>query len=396
MNILKKKYNSLLKQISTQHIRNLYYDISWETRLIGIKGARGVGKTTMMLQRIKLAFPDTSKVLFVSLDDIWFANHSLNDLAEQCIEDGITHLFIDEVHRLPGWERQIKNIYDFYPQLSIVFTGSSLLEIDHSIGDLSRRCLLYFMPGLSFREYLEFENIRFDKITLSEILYNHRSIVQEITREIDILKLFHKYLKHGFYPFYKTETETNYLIRVNNIISSVVDYDIPAIANVEYTTLVKAKQLLGIMASQPPSPLNATNISNLMGITTNQLIKIFSLLNRGEILRLLYYKSERDPKSLSKPQKVLFNNPSMLYALGYADKGKARESFFAAMMSVQHEIAYPIKGDLIVDGRYLFEIGRSTKGFTQIKNIPDSFVAADDIEFGYANKIPLWLFGFLY
>lgn len=396
METLKRQYKALLKHIQTDCVRNLYNEISWNTRLIGIKGARGVGKTTMMLQRIKLAIPDTSTALYVSLDDIWFASHSLMDLAEQAETEGITHLFIDEVHRLPGWERQIKNIYDFHPGINVVFTGSSLLEIDHSVADLSRRCLMYSLPGLSFREYLEFEGMRYEPLALSEILYDHNNLASAIAGRCDVLKLFAKYLRHGFYPFYKTETETDYLIRVNNMIASVIDYDIPAVDNVEYATLVKAKQLLGVMAAQTPSQLNASQTARMMDVTNNQLIKILSLLERSQILRLLYYKAERNPKSMVKPQKVLIDNPSLLYALGYADKGKVRESFFAAMMARGHEVAYPKNGDLMVDGRYLFEVGGAKKGFSQIKDIPDSFVVADDLEIGLGNRIPLWLFGFLY
>ncbi len=206
METLTRQYNRLLNHTSTKHIRHLYNEVSWGTRLVGIKGARGVGKTTMMLQRIKLAFPDTSKALYVALDDIWFASHSLLDLAEMAEGKGITHLFIDEVHRLPGWERQIKNVYDFYPDMSIVFTGSSLLEIDQSTADLSRRCLMYSMPGLSFREYLAFEGLELAKVSLQDILYNHERLASELTAGMDILKSFGKYLRHGFYPFYTNET----------------------------------------------------------------------------------------------------------------------------------------------------------------------------------------------
>jgi predicted AAA+ superfamily ATPase len=180
------------------------------------------------------------------------------------------------------------------------------------------------------------------------------------------------------------------------MISSVIDYDIPAVENVAYATLLKAKQLLIIMASQSPSPINANATACAMDVTQNQLVKILSLLERSQILRLLYYKSERNPKSMAKPQKVLLDNPSLLYALGYADLGKVRESFFAAMIAKGHEVAYPKDGDLLVDGRYLFEVGGSRKSFKQIKDLPDSFVVADDIEFGVGNKLPLWLFGFLY
>ncbi len=396
MDTLQRQYLRLLRLTSTKIVRDLYNSISWDARLIGIKGARGVGKTTMLLQRIKLAFPDPKTALYVSLDDVWFAGHSLLDLAETATEKGITHLFIDEVHRLPGWERQIKNLYDFFPDLHVVFTGSSLLEIDHSVADLSRRALIYTLPGLSFRQYLEFQGKRFESVELTDILYNHMQITAEITRDVDIVSEFHKYLRHGFYPFYTTESETDYLIRVNNMISSVIDNDIPTVEKIEYATLIKAKHLLTIIATQTPSPLNAKRTSEMLDVSTNQLIKILSLLERSQILRLLYYKSERNPNSMAKPQKVLFNNPSLLYALGYADTGKVRETFFAAMLAENHDIAYPKAGDLVVDNRYLFEVGGARKGFDQIKDIPDSFVAADDLDSGLGNKIPLWLFGFLY
>ncbi len=396
MDIIKRQYLRLLGLTTTEYVRDLYNNVSWDARLIGIKGARGVGKTTLMLQRIKLSFPDPSKALYVSLDDIWFSGHSLTDLGEKAEAEGITHLFIDEVHRLPGWERQIKNLYDFFPKLHVVFTGSSLLEIDHSIADLSRRCLMYSLPGLSFREYLEFQGEKHGKLTLQEILYEHSKHATRISAGNDIVKKFHRYLKHGFYPFYTTETVDDYLIRVKNIVSAVIDYDIPAVEKIEYNTLVKAKHLLSIIASQTPSTLNASMTAGLLGVTVNQLIKILSLLERSQILRLLYYKTERSPKSMAKPQKIIFDNPSTVYALGEPDKGKVRETFFASMLSIGHEVAYPMQGDLIIDNRYLFEIGGASKGFTQIKDMPDSFVAADDIEIGFGNKIPLWLFGFLY
>lgn len=396
MDTLKRLYLRLLRLTSTEIIRDLYHTISWNARLIGIKGARGVGKTTMMLQRIKLAFPDPKKALYVSLDDVWFASHSLIDLAEMASKQEITHLFIDEVHRLPQWERQIKNLYDFFPDIHVVFTGSSLLEIDHSVADLSRRALIYTLPGLSFRQYLEFQGKRFERIELTDILHNHLTLASGISQEINVLPEFRKYLKHGFYPFYTTETETDYLIRVNNMISSVIDNDIPTVEKIEYATLLKAKHLLTIIATQTPSPLNAKRTSEMLDVSTNQLIKILSLLERSQILRLLYYKSERNPNSMAKPQKVLFNNSSLLYALGYADTGKVRETFFAAMMAEDHDIAYPKAGDLIVDNRYLFEVGGARKSFDQIKDIPDSFIAADELDCGIGNKIPLWLFGFLY
>lgn len=396
MKTLRRQYLRLLERTSTEYVRDFYNEVSWNARLVGIKGARGTGKTTLMLQRIRLAFPDPSKALYVSLDDIWFAGHTLMDLGEQAYAEGVTNLFIDEVHRLPGWERQIKNLYDFYPDIHVVFTGSSLLEIDHSIADLSRRCLMYSLRGLSFREFLEFQGLKLQPLKLADVLYEHQRVAAEILERVNVRKMFAKYLTHGFYPFYKTETEADYLTRVNNMVATVIDYDIPAVENVEYATLIKAKHLLTIIASQTPSPMNAKATAEMLGVSVNQLIKILSLLERSQILRLLYYKTERSPKSMAKPQKVIFDNPSIVNALGFADKGKIRETFLASMLSVAHEVAYPRKGDLFVDNRYLFEVGGGGKGFSQIKDIPDSFVAADGLEIGFGNKIPLWLFGFLY
>lgn len=395
MNTLLKRSEHLIRQTPLKYIRGIYEKISWEARLVGIKGARGTGKTTMMLQRIKLALAPES-ALYVSLDDLWFANHSLLDLADELQKRGITHLFVDEVHRMKEWERQIKNIYDFYPELHIVFTGSSLLQIDHSVADLSRRCLFYELPGLSFREYLQFEDYSCEPLTLQDILYRHEEICPNITAGIDILKLFRKYLRHGFYPFYVTEGEANYLLRVRNIISTVVDYDIPAVENVEYATLLKLKRLIAMMASQTPSPLNAQNTALMLEVTKNQLVKLLSLLERADILRLLYYKSEINPKAMVKPNKVLFNNTSLLYALDHADLGRVRETFLASSLSVGHELGYPKNGDLLVDRRFVIEVGGAGKTYRQIADLPDSFIAADDIEFGLGNKIPLWLFGFLY
>lgn len=396
MDILKHRCEILLKHTSTKYVRSLYYGIDWSCRLIGIKGARGVGKTTMFLQRILLAFPDRSKALYISLDDIWFASHTLLEVAEEASSRGITHLFIDEVHRMKGWERQIKNIYDFFPNLFVAFTGSSLLVIDNSIADLSRRAIIYELPGLSFREYLSLEGYTFPEISLSDILYDHNDISNKIISETDILKSFKKYLLTGYYPFYITESKESYLIRVRNILAGVIDLDIPAVADVEYSTLQKLKRLVGIMAAQHPSPLNAKATAEMLEVTNAQLIKLLSLLSRSQILRLLYFNNEVDPKSLRKPQKVLFSNTSILYALGNADLGKVRESFLASMLAVRHEIGYTKEGDLRVDCRYLIEVGGAGKGFSQIADLPDSFVAADDITTGFGNKIPLWLFGFLY
>ena len=395
MDILRIQQDNIIKSTSLEHVREFYNEIEWDDRLIGIKGARGVGKTTLMIQRMKLAFPNLENVRYISLDNIWFSTHSLMDYVDSVFKDGVTHIFMDEIHHLDRWEQYLKNIYDSYPGLHIVFTGSSLLEIDHSIADLSRRLLMYDMPGLSFREYLEFKGCKYPKFSLSEILYDNIKLTNSVNPEQNMVRKFHSYLRHGYFPFFLKERETEYLSRVANIVSTVIERDIPSMENIDYVSLMKAKQLLGILAEQTPSTLNIEKTARNMDISKNLLLKLLFLLDKSQILRLLYYKNERSPKSLAKPQKILFDNTSIAYSLGVAEIGKVRESFLASAFR-GHIIGYPLKGDLLVDNRYLFEVGGSGKGFYQIANLPDSFIAADDMEWGFGNKIPLWLFGFLY
>lgn len=398
MELLERIYKRLLTHTDTNFYRFLYEKIDWTQPLIGIKGQHGVGKTTMMLQRIKTTDPTGDKSFYASLDNMWFANHSLLDLAEEMNTRGIVNLYLDEVHRLPGWERQIKNIYDSHPELHVVFTGSSLLVIDHSIGDLSRRVAMYDLPGLSFREFLLLERKKetLAPISFNEILYNHEKIAPGLCGDIDMPARFHEYMKKGYYPYFKTMTTTDFYGRLGNAISSVIESDIPMVEKkIDYETLLKAKRLLAIIAGSLPYIPNMTSLSGVMGTSRSQLIRLFDLLDRAGLIRQLFL-SAKGPKSLAKPQKILLNNSSLMYALDAPQIGAARESTFASLLSADHSVGFAKDGDFIVDGRYLFEVGGKGKGFAQIRNIPDSFVVADDIEFGFGNKIPLWLFGFLY
>ena len=397
MEILRRRYKKLLSDVKNDIHRFLYYEIDWTQPLIGIKGQRGVGKTTLMLQRIKDSDPLGDSSFYASLDNLWFAEHSLIDLAEILIKQGVSNLYLDEVHRLPGWERQIKNLYDSYPELHIVFTSSSLLVIDHSIADLSRRASMYSLPGLSFREFLMFEGINsFDRLTLSDILYSHETIAPSISSGVDILSYFHRYLAKGYYPFYKSMGKDDYYSRLVQTISTVIDSDIPAVENrIDYETLIKAKRLISIIAGSQPYQPNMSTLAGLMGTNRSQLLKLLDLLNRAGIIRQIF-TSLGNAQSLAKPQKVLLDNPTLMHALEATKIGAERESIFASFLSVCHRVNFAKDGDFIIDNRYLFEIGGKGKGFAQIRDIPDSFVAADDIEFGFGNKIPLWLFGFLY
>ena len=269
MDILRIQQDNLIQSTSLAHVRDFYEEIEWKDRLIGIKGARGVGKTTLMIQRMKLAFPNLEEVRYISLDNIWFSNHSLIDYVYSVYKEGITHIFIDEIHHLERWEQYLKNIYDSFPELHIVFTGSSLLEIDHSIADLSRRLLMFDMPGLSFREYLEFKGCKYPKFSLSEILYDNIKLTNSVNPEQNMVRKFHSYLKHGYFPFFLKGRETEYLSRVAKIVSTVIEKDIPSMENIDYVSLMKAKQLLGILSEQTPSTLDLEKIAMNMAISKN-------------------------------------------------------------------------------------------------------------------------------
>ena len=396
MQRLLENYNRLLGEKLPSSFRYLYDVINWDNRLIVLKGARGVGKTTMLLQHISRSFEDSAKALYVSADHIWFANHSLIDLAEYHYIHGGTHLFIDEVHKYPNWQQEIKNIYDSYPRLNVVVTGSSMLRLEHALGDLSRRCKLYTMRGLSFREYLKLENIAdWQVLPLEEIIQHHTQIAGRLTGQVKVLGYFEQYLRHGYYPFYQEEGN-GFGERLQRVINTVISEDIPAIVKVEYETIYKLKQLLAILSEQSPYTLNVSALARVLETSTSQVMKLIDLLSEAAIIRRLFSK-ERSMKMLQKPEKVLFDNSNIMYALSQeVDQGTLRETFFADMLSYSHSISMPQKGDLLVDKQLLFEVGGRTKGYKQIANIPDSYVVADGIDIGFENKIPLWMFGLLY
>ena len=398
METLFRAYNRRLEETQTHYLRYLYNSIDWNERLIGIKGAKGVGKTTMLLQHIRLTFTDRSRAFYVSLDNIWFSSHTLSELVEYLYTHGVTHLFLDEVHKYHTWIHELKNIYDDYPRLYIVFTGSSLLEIDQAEGDLSRRLRIYMLHGLSFREYLEITNTaHLPVLPLQDILSGHMQQASAITATLKVLPYFEQYLRTGYYPFFlETSSPESYFERLQQVISTVIENDIPAVEKIEYETLQKAKRLLMILAQSAPFTPNIANLCTLLSTTRNQLIHLLSLLERAALIRQLH-ADNKGLKALGKPDKILFNNTSLMHALcSTVDTGTVRESFFSAMMSYSHTIQYAKQGDLQVDGNNIFEVGGKKKGFSQIANLPDSYVVADNIEIGFGNKIPLWLFGLVY
>lgn len=392
-----KTYGRLLAETDLSFTRYLYDKINWDNKLIAIKGAKGVGKTTMLLQHILKSFPDKQKALYVSLDHIWFAQNSILDLAEYHYTHGGTHLFLDEIHKYKGWQQEVKNIYDSYPGLHIVVTGSSMLRLEESLmGDLSRRHRQYSLEGLSFREYLELEQVaQFPILSLETVLNNHFMQASQITSKLKVLSYFEKYLESGYYPFYREEGD-GFSDRLQQVIDSIINIEIPAISNVEYDSVYKAKRLLAILAESSPYTLNISGLCNTLQTSRNNVLKLLDLMDKAALVRRLY-SVDSGMNMLTKPEKVLFYNTNLMYCLTpKAEDGTMRETFLASQLAVNHQLSMPNRGDLVVDGRWLFEVGGKNKGFSQIKGINNSYVAADKIDIGHGNKIPLWLFGMLY
>jgi len=391
------KSDRLVQDTNTGFVRYLYRNIEWNNRLIGIVGAKGTGKTTLLLQHIKQSFDEKSKALYISLDDIWFSTHTLSELAEQFYLLGGTHLFLDEVHKYKNWDIEIKNIYDAYRSLNIVLTGSSMIEIFEASVDFSRRAIVYELRGLSFREFLQYEhNLSFKSYSLNEIIDNHRNIVFEIVDKIKIIPAFKEYLEHGYYPYYK-EGLSGYPFRVEQAINKTLKEDIPAIEDIEYASILKIKKMLGIIGELVPFTPNISQLSGTIEISRNALVKYLYLLDKAGILMCI---NEPEPslETLSKPQKIYLDNTNIINSLSFENKniGNERETFFANQLRAKHKVSTAKNGDFTIDGKFIFEVGGKNKGNSQIKGIENAYIAADNIENGFGNKIPLWLFGFLY
>ncbi len=394
--VLYRNSHRLVSQVSLDFKREVYDRINWQPRVIGIKGPKGVGKSTLLKQHIRETFPDDSRILYASLDHIWFNGNSLDDLVEYHYTHGGTHLFLDEVHKYKNWQWGVKNIYDNYPTMNVVFTGSSMLQIGEGNIDLSRRTSMNTVHGMSFREYLAFEGIlSMDKISLEDILTRHVEIATEITGKVHVLPYFNAYLKYGYYPFYKEDIE-GFNDRLAEVCRQVIEQDIPAVTEVEYATVQKMKKLLYIIASQVPFVPKMEDIYAELETSREQGLKLMDLLEDAALIGQLKTRVKA-VKKMSSPDKLFLDNPNLMYALSESPEiGTVRETFFYNQLSRVCAVNFPDKGDFLVDDRYLFEVGGARKSFGQIKDVADSFLAIDGVEFGRGNKIPLWLFGFLY
>ena len=389
-------YHSKLAQITLDYKRYLYSQINWESRVIGIKGERGVGKTTMLLQRIKEKYSNPDETFYISLDHYWFGTHPLQDLIAFLYKRGITEFYIDEVHKYKGWSAILKNLVDQYDDLRIVYTGSSLLEIDNAKVDMSRRQTSYTLKGMSFREYLAYEGILHrDAVSLEELLRNHVPISFDVISKTKILAAFEAYLRTGIYPFHR-DAGLDFLVRLKEVVDTVIESDLPAVEKVTYDTLEKCKKLLMIIAENVPLQPNVSRLSSSLGTTRDSLLKLLYNLDKAEILELLTVEL-KSYKKLVNPEKIYLGNTNLMYALSpKIDVGTLRETFFIDQLSAIGTVQMPLKGDFLVNGKYLFEVGGESKEFDQIAGIPDSYLAIAGIETGYSARIPLWMFGFLY
>lgn len=390
MRTLVAKYRNILRNVDTSYVRNIHSTIPWNDRLIAILGARGVGKTTLVLQHIKL-YEDVDTTLFVYADDLWFSTHSLVTLAETFYMNGGRALYIDEIHKYKNWSQEIKNIYDQYPELKVRYTGSSILDLQKGSHDLSRRVLEFQMHGLSFREYMALHygtNIPIH--TLEQVLANKIEFPYADHRPV---ALFKEYIRQGYYPYSK---EPGYELRLTKTINAILEVDIPKFAELNISTSEKLKTLLYIISQSVPFKPNYSKFARDLDMHRNAVSDLMVWLDRADLINVLRDEVE-GYKLLGKVNKVYLNNPNLAYALSDDEPniGNIRETIFLAWLRVTHKVTASSVSDFKV-GKYTFEVGGKKKGQHQIKDIEYAYVVKDDIEYGHLNEVPLWAFGLLY
>lgn len=397
MEAIVKKHLNLITQTEFGFERYLLNKLPWEQRLLGIKGARGVGKTTMFLQYIKKNYGTSPRALYISLDDLYFSENQLSNLVENFVNRGGEHLFVDEVHKYPNWSIELKNIYDNYPNLKVAFTGSSLLEILNARADLSRRALVFELQGLSFREYLKFRhNIDLQPISLEYLLANHTQIALDIDAKFKPLSFFESYLQKGYYPFYQ-ENSVFYYKQLQEIINLILEIELPLLRKTEVRMIFKIKQLLYIISQSVPFKPNVAALANKIQVTRKTIMDTLVYLADAGILNMIY-KDQFGISLLQKPEKIYLENTNFAFALSTNEPniGNIRETFFLNQLSEQHRVTYHDRADFTVNEKYVFEIGGKNKTKSQIQGLENAYIVQDDIAFGVENTIPLWLFGMLY
>ena len=380
--------------------RYLADEIDWTDRLICLKGPKGTGKTTLLLQHMREAFGSRSdKAVYLALDHLWFASHEILPVIDWLYANGYSHVFLDEVHHAENWQPLVKTVCDFYPKLNVVYSGSSILKLTSMKADLSRRQAVYELKGLSFREFLEFEGVLRQKpLTLAAVLRDHRRIAGAICDRVKILPLFRRYLAEGYYPLYRS-VASQFADRLAQVVSNVLETDVPAVMDITPATIRKAKKMLMILAGNCPQTPNMTDLYRELETDRNAGIKMFGMLEAAELVATVRSSlAEPKLKRLGTVEKVFLGDPNLMSALvPKPEVGALRETYFVNQLrAARHTVVTPRQGDFVIDGKHLFEIGGKGKGFEQIKDVPDSYVVNDDVEVGRGNRIPLWLFGFLY
>ena len=398
METLFKKHRKLISQVSTNIIREAMNTIPWEKQLVAIRGSRGVGKTTLMRQYIKLNYGiQAGEALYCLMDSMYFTSHSLLDLAERFHLMGGKHLFLDEVHKYPSWSKEIKEIIDLYPEMKVTFSGSSLLQILNADADLSRRVRSQDLAGLSFREYLRFyHGIEHPVFKLEEILSNPDAICTRVCEACHPQPLFESYLRAGYYPFYDGDVE-DYYSRIENVVHFIIDQEMTEFCGVDPANTRKLKAMLMFLCDNVPYEVNIAKLASYLELNKATVLSYLSGMKKAELLHLLY-SSNVSVTKMQKPDKIYVHNPNILYALGSRENiGTVRECFFVNQLSKGHTVEYgKTSGDFLIDGRITVEVGGKDKSFEQIAGIPDSYVFADEMEFPVGKKLPLWLAGFLY
>ncbi len=387
--------NQILAQKVPEYKRFLFDKIDFNERLIGVLGSRGVGKTTLLLQYLHSIFKE-KKTLYIMADHPIVLELGLFNIADEFQKKGGEVLIIDEIHKIKNFEIDLKLIYDSFFSLNVVFTGSNAVAIDNAKADLSRRAIIYKLPVLSFREFLELEtNEKFETISLQEILENHTTYAIDILSKVKPFAYFEEYLKGGAYPFYKT-SKNSYVQKLLNASMQILETDLPMIYTIEHDKINSLKKMMVMLCQSEPYDINISKLCGAVELNQRTLYKYLGILQSAGLIRILGAKST-GVSIISKPEKMYLDNTNLFSIFCNNSKiGTIRETFFASSVSYNHNINYPKSGDFILDEKYTFEIGGKDKSFKQLKDAEHGYVVADDIETGVDNKIPLWLFGFIY
>ncbi len=397
LNNAKRLY--LLKQNQTMPIykRYPYNDlVKSPAKITGVYGARGVGKTTLMLQMLNTLDMDISKKIYISWDYSIFKDISLFDFVDEFSKRGGEVIVIDEIHEAKDFQEELKSIYDFL-DVKVYFSSSSAVSITNP--DFTRRYSMYHLPNLSFKEFLELsQDITLSSYNMEDILSNHENIVAEIFSKLKdkkIFKYFDEFKDYGIYPYY-FEDKSRYIDRINDTINTILHKDLSKLFNIQADKIDTLKKLLIAICVSKPLEISVEKLATKVGITKSTLYKYIHYLDKAELISHISHEAKRF-KNIKKPDKLYLNNTNLFNALcSEVEIGTLREVYFVNMSKALHRIDYSDSGDFLVDEKYTFEIGGKNKSFQQIKDIPNSYVVADDIEIGFNNKIPLWLFGFLY